>query len=215
MTKDKLSFAKRTRLVLAVALGIVGLLAWACGDDPDPTPVPGDEPIAVAGSPTVVGEPPESLATAIPAPPLVRPTTVPPAPQTAVTPAPTSTGIPESPPTLAPTVTPPPANGTLDIRVTDQPARDVTAIVVTATLVEVNKVDGEDASGWIAIVEREISFDLLKVAGIEEILGTAELEPGKYVHARSRRLGDSDFERHRGRGHGPQRHHQARSTDRD
>jgi hypothetical protein len=72
----------------------------------------------------------------------------------------------------------------LDIRVTDQPARDVTAIVVTATLVEVNKVDGEDAPGWIAIVERETSFDLLKVAGIEEILGTAELEPGKYVQTR-------------------------------
>lgn len=135
MTKHNLNFAKRSRLVLAVALSIVGLLAWACGDDPDPTPVPGDEPIAVVGSPTVVGEPPVSLATAIPAPPLVRPTTVPPAPQTAVTPAPTSTGIPESAPTLAPTATPPPANGTLDIRVTDQPARDVTAIVVTATLV--------------------------------------------------------------------------------
>jgi hypothetical protein len=52
MTKDNLNFAKRTRLVLAVALGVVGLLAWACGDDPDPTPVPGDEPVAVAGSPT-------------------------------------------------------------------------------------------------------------------------------------------------------------------
>ena len=47
-----------------------------------------------------------------------------------------------------------------------------------------NRAQSESATGWITVLDEEVSFDLLQVAGVEGILGTAELEPGKYVQTR-------------------------------
>lgn len=74
--------------------------------------------------------------------------------------------------------------GTIQIRVTDQPAPDVTAIVVTSSSIEINKASSETESGWTTLVDEETSFDLLAVAGIEEILGSAELEVAVYPQVR-------------------------------
>ena len=67
---------------------------------------------------------------------------------------------------------------------TDQPAPDIQAVVVTVSRVEVNRTGGDVQRGWVTVVREEHSFDLLKVAGIEETLGSAELQAGKYVQTR-------------------------------
>jgi hypothetical protein len=82
------------------------------------------------------------------------------------------------------TATSGPETGTLDVRVTDQPDPDITAIVITAEKVQVHKAGGDDEGGWITVVEGEFSFDLLKVISKEESIGVGELEPGMYTQTR-------------------------------
>jgi len=81
------------------------------------------------------------------------------------------------PPTVGPT-------GTLEVRVTDQPAADPTEIVLTVENVEVHGSGGDDESGWQMVAAGPFEFDLLKLDGIEEILGDAELEVGRYQQIR-------------------------------
>lgn len=74
--------------------------------------------------------------------------------------------------------------GTLEIRVTDQPAEAATSIVVTVKNIEVHVFgDGGDA-GWLTVIAEPRKFDLVKLRGIEEILGSATLEPGRYQQIR-------------------------------
>ncbi len=75
------------------------------------------------------------------------------------------------------------ALGTLEVRVTDQPGAEVSAIVLTVQNIEVNISDGDD-SGWRTVVEGPAEFDLLQLNGIEEILGSASLEVGRYQQIR-------------------------------
>ena len=82
-------------------------------------------------------------------------------------------GVPTAPPTATSSTTP--QTGVLEVRVTDQPSRDVEPILVTADLVEVNRRDEEGAQGWVTAVDEEVSFDLLEVTVIEMTLGSAEL----------------------------------------
>ncbi len=75
------------------------------------------------------------------------------------------------------------ALGTLEVRVTDQPGAEVSAIVLTVQNIEVNISDGGE-SGWRTVVEGPAKFDLLQLDGIEKILGSATLEVGRYQQIR-------------------------------
>jgi len=96
------------------------------------------------------------------------------------TPTPTSTPSPTT--AEAPTVTS--EKGTLEIRVTDQPTDDVTSILVTVSNIEVNVSGDSEDAGWRTVIAESRQFDLVKLRGVEEILGTATLEPGRYRQMR-------------------------------
>jgi len=80
-------------------------------------------------------------------------------------------------PTLGP-------SGTLEIRVTDQPADAVSRIQVTLGDIEVHTSNGSEMSGWVTVVTDSQEFDLLKLRGIEELLGDTALEAGRYQQIR-------------------------------
>ena len=74
--------------------------------------------------------------------------------------------------------------GTLEVRVTDQPAEAATSILLTVKNIEVKvSGDGGDA-GWRTVIAEAKQFDLVKVRDIEEVLGSATLEPGRYQQIR-------------------------------
>ena len=131
------------------------------------------------------GPPATLTATEVPRVPTPAPTVAPPKPTpTPTRPAPTPP--PALPPPLVPSPTPPPPElGTLEVRVTDQPARNIEAIVVTSSMTEINRQESETAAtGWVTVLDEEVSFDLLEVAGIEKSLRSVELEPGRYGQIR-------------------------------
>jgi len=72
--------------------------------------------------------------------------------------------------------------GILEVRVTDAPTYDVSAINVTVGDIEVQKAETE--TGWISIIEEDRSFDLLKIRGVEEVLGSKEVDAGNYTQIR-------------------------------
>ncbi len=82
--------------------------------------------------------------------------------------------------------------GTIMIGVTDQPDKNITSIVVTLNLVEASvkttEVDDdttdEDDSVWQILLEGEKTFDLIEVAGIEDILGEADVPAATYNQIR-------------------------------
>ena len=104
---------------------------------------------------------------------------------------PTKSAIPTPEATPAPVETPtqqaaarPDNLGTLEIQVTDQPADAVSSILVTVENIEVHVSGGEEKSGWRTVVEGPRQFDLKELIGVEEVLGSASLEPGKYQQVR-------------------------------
>ena len=102
-----------------------------------------------------------------------------------LTPTPTDTPTPTPKPTSTPTPIPTSEGpGTLKIRVTDQPPDGVTSIIVTVSSIEVNVSSEGGDSGWRTIIEEPRSFDLVELEGVEEILGSATLEPGRYKQIR-------------------------------
>lgn len=113
-------------------------------------------------------------------------------------------------PTPTPTPTPTPS-GTLKVYVTDAPPREeVTSIMVTVSEIQVHKAVAEQEteqqqSGtenqtqeqeqqqtqlgegeWLTIKlsDNTITFDLLKIKGVERFVGTSEVEEGKYTQVR-------------------------------
>jgi len=84
--------------------------------------------------------------------------------------------------TVAPTPTQGPT-GSLEVRVTDQPG-EVSAVVLTVRNIEVNRSSGDGTSGWLTVLEGPFEFDLVQLDGIEEILGSANLEVGRYGQIR-------------------------------
>ena len=151
----KLSYILVGLVVLAT------MVAAACGGD--------------AGTPTTA-----LTATAPP-----QPTSTLPAPGEAATPtagpiAPTSTTAPG----FVPTPTEVRRAATLEVRATDAPPPEgVTAIVFTVSRIQVNAATG-DEPGWVTVVVEPRTFDLLEIAGIETLLGTANLSPGQYNQVR-------------------------------
>ena len=141
---------------LLVLAVVVAVVGFACGgDDATPTVVPA----------------PTSVPTAVPASPTAAPST-----------APTAAPPPAVAPTAAPSAAPQPAS--LEIRVTDAPPDGVTKILLTVENIEVNVAENFVGSGWETVVEGPMTFDLVAVTGIEEILGSAELPPGRYNQIR-------------------------------
>jgi len=113
-------------------------------------------------------------------------------------------------PATTPTTTPAPAlTGTLELLVTDAPPREeVSRIMVTVAEVRVHMASAEQeqeqsnsdnqtqeqeqqqtqqgGGGWITInlSANATTFDLLLIEGIEQFLGTSEVEAGKYTQVR-------------------------------
>ncbi|MQY58033.1 MAG: DUF4382 domain-containing protein [Clostridia bacterium] len=89
---------------------------------------------------------------------------------------------------------PPAGSGTLNVYVTDAPPREeVASIVIMLSEVQVHKAVAEQEQGqqqaegeWITIgvSENAAEFDLLDIEGIEQFLGSSEIEAGKYTQVR-------------------------------
>lgn len=74
--------------------------------------------------------------------------------------------------------------GILEVRVTDAPPQDVSEILVSVDDIQVHKAGAGEGSGWITIIEEEKTFDLIKISGIEEVLGSREIEATDYTQIR-------------------------------
>ena len=93
----------------------------------------------------------------------------------------TASPIPTPKATATRTPTPTPSVGTLEVRVTDLPNPAITAIDITVEEVQVNSAsDGQ----WRTVVQGPVSFDLIKLVGVEDVLGSGDLAPGQYTQIR-------------------------------
>ena len=104
------------------------------------------------------------------------------APTSAATETPTSTDTPRTEPIATATSTATSDGGMLEVRVTAQPTDAVTRALVTVRNVEVS-VSGDDAE-WRLVAAEPEQFDLVKLQGVEEVLGSSTLEPGRYQQIR-------------------------------
>jgi hypothetical protein len=73
--------------------------------------------------------------------------------------------------------------GKIQVYVTDAPAENITAIVIQASSIEVHRA-GDTEGEWITLLENPPSFDLLQVAGIQSLLGGANIASGNYTQVR-------------------------------
>lgn len=73
---------------------------------------------------------------------------------------------------------------TLELRVTDAPLEGVTKIEITVGSVEVNRSEGPSPVGWETVISEPQTFDLVQLEGIEAVLGSTHLEPGRYHQIR-------------------------------
>lgn len=82
--------------------------------------------------------------------------------------------------------TPAVETGIIILGVTDKPDEDISAIVITTNLIEgnVRNAGAENQSEWQTLLDAEKSFDLIEVAGVEEILGEAEIPAATYNQIR-------------------------------
>lgn len=146
---------------IIIALVGFGLSTMFIDDDSEPT--------------TAISTPPAS--------PLISPTSSP-----TITPEePPGTSeypSPDTPPaTPAPTVIA--SAGILEIRVTDAPAYDISAVNVTISHIEVHRGGTNSAvNGWETIIKDSRTFELLELRGIEAVLGSNEIEAGHYTQIR-------------------------------
>ncbi|MFC1948023.1 DUF4382 domain-containing protein [Chloroflexota bacterium] len=74
--------------------------------------------------------------------------------------------------------------GIIVLGVTDKPDEDISAINVTTKLIEGNVRGTENESGWQTLLDVEKSFNLIAVAGVEEILGETEIPAATYNQIR-------------------------------
>ena len=73
------------------------------------------------------------------------------------------------------------AQGTVEVRVTDSPLRGVFKLVITIKDIEAHRA--EDGR-WLSLVPGEKQFDLMRVSGIEQVVGKRALEAGRYTQIR-------------------------------
>jgi hypothetical protein len=76
--------------------------------------------------------------------------------------------------------------GIIVLGVTDKPDEDISAIIVTTNLIEgnVRNAETENQSEWQTLLDVEKNFDLIDVAGVEEILGETEIPAATYNQIR-------------------------------
>jgi hypothetical protein len=76
--------------------------------------------------------------------------------------------------------------GTLEIRITDGPTENFTAVWVTISDVQVHKAsdNAEDEDGWITVASENMTFELLELEDREEVLATSKIEAGHYTQMR-------------------------------
>ena len=162
---------KRTgKIVITLVTVLLLVLSAGCASTsgeitPAPTPAPPPEKVTLPPTPTPT-----------PAP---KPEPAPTPPPEKVTP----------PPTPQPTPTPTPTMqwGIIEIRVTDPPPPGVTSANVTLTKIEVHKASdnvSDNASGWITIIDYEVTFDLFEIIDEADILGSENVTVGKYTQIR-------------------------------
>ncbi|MFO8101476.1 MAG: DUF4382 domain-containing protein [Dehalococcoidia bacterium] len=90
-----------------------------------------------------------------------------------------SNGTPSPFPIAANTGTPA-STGILELRVTDAPNHDISAVNMTISSIEVHQEEAD----WETVISGSRSFELLELRGVEEILGSRELEAGHYTQIR-------------------------------
>lgn len=73
--------------------------------------------------------------------------------------------------------------GIIEIRVTDPPPANVKSAVVYLSNIEVHRVSG-NTSQWLPIIGAPLSFDLMDVIGVEQVLGSANITAGKFTQIR-------------------------------
>ena len=113
--------------------------------------------------------------------PTLTPTSIQ-APTSAATETPASTDTPRSEPIATATSTATSDAGMLEVRVTARPTDAVTSSLVTVRNIEVSVSGGADE--WRMVAAEPEQFDLVKLQGVEEILGSSTLEPGRYQQIR-------------------------------
>ena len=167
------------------------------------TPTPAVSPSGpMVPTPTAEASSPTAIPTEVAAVPGASPTpterlTVP-AELTTSTPVSTSTPtgqltVPPELPSSTPvsTATPAPADpirgvqtGRLEVRVTDAPPDDVSNIIVTVSDIRVHISGSAGGTNWLPVIDEQRTFDLVEITGVEQVLGTAELEAGRYTQIR-------------------------------
>jgi len=73
--------------------------------------------------------------------------------------------------------------GMIQIYVTDPPPPDVDHVWIEVDNIEVHRAAGPD-SRWITIVNEPVHFDLVAIVGVQEFIGSKEIEAGFYTQLR-------------------------------
>lgn len=77
------------------------------------------------------------------------------------------------------------SKGTLVMQITDAPSDlNIEKALVTISNIEVHVAGAEETSGWVTVVEGAKTFDLMKLVGVTDLLGEAQLDVGKYTQVR-------------------------------
>jgi hypothetical protein len=74
--------------------------------------------------------------------------------------------------------------GKLVVQITDQPKLNIQKAVVTVSAVEVHVAGTGNESGWVTVVRRPKTFDLVAIKNVSEYLGENDLPAGRYTQIR-------------------------------
>ena len=74
--------------------------------------------------------------------------------------------------------------GILEVRATDALPQGVSKILVSVDHIQVHEADAEEESGWITVIDEARTFDLIAISGVEEVLGSNEMEATAYTGIR-------------------------------
>ncbi len=164
-------------LMFVIGLAVVALINGGNDELEETVAIPGTSTTpAVSTTPTAPTQStPPGTSTASTTTPEISPTTT--TPDTSV------------PPTTSPTDIVVADAGFLEIRVTDAPNYDVSAVYLTISNIEVHRSQsGEegstDESAWEMVIEEAYRFQLLDLYGVTETLGSQQLPTGHYTQIR-------------------------------
>jgi predicted thioesterase len=75
------------------------------------------------------------------------------------------------------------AKGTMQVYVTDALPNGVTAVEIKASNIEAHMAGAADDQ-WVSLLKNPAVFDLVKVSGVNYLLGTSDVAAGKYTQIR-------------------------------